>query len=102
MDHLVAEIAAKPALRVMILTGEGKAFVAGADIAEMVDMDSKQGTEFSKAGHRTFRSLGDLAIPVIAAINGFALGGGCELALSCDIRIARRQAITGSTYYSRF
>jgi enoyl-CoA hydratase len=95
MDDLVGSIAARSDVRVLIITGEGKAFVAGADIAEMVDMDSAQGTQFSKAGQRTFRSLENLEIPVIAAINGFALGGGCELALSCDIRIASAKAKFG-------
>ena len=72
----------------MILTGEGKAFVAGADIAEMVDMNSEQGSIFSRIGQNTFSSLEKMDIPVIAAINGFALGGGCELAMGCDFRIA--------------
>lgn len=95
MDDLIAAVADRSDVRVLIITGEGKAFVAGADIAEMVDMDSAQGTAFSKAGQHTFQGLENLEIPVIAAVNGFALGGGCELALSCDIRIASSKAKFG-------
>lgn len=95
MDDLIAAVADRSDVRVLIITGEGKAFVAGADIAEMVDMDSVQGTAFSQAGQHTFRGLENLEIPVIAAVNGFALGGGCELALSCDIRIASSKAKFG-------
>lgn len=95
MDDLVAGIRNKTDLKVMIITGEGKAFAAGADIAEMAGMDSGQGEAFSKAGQATFRGLENLEIPVIAAVNGFALGGGCELAMSCDIRIASSAAKFG-------
>jgi enoyl-CoA hydratase len=95
MDDVVASIASKKDIKVMIITGEGKAFVAGADIAEMVDMNSEQGTNFSKTGQNTFSSLGKLEIPVIAAINGFALGGGLELAMGCDFRIASTKAKFG-------
>lgn len=95
MDDLIASVAQRTDIRVMIITGEGKAFVAGADIAEMVGMDSAQGTKFSKAGKHTFHSLENIKIPVIAAVNGFALGGGCELAMSCDIRIASSNAKFG-------
>ena len=77
----------------VILTGAGeKAFVAGADIAEMKDLDSKAGEEFGLLGNRVFRRLENLDKPVIAAISGFALGGGCELAMACDIRIASEKA----------
>ncbi|MEI6122840.1 MAG: enoyl-CoA hydratase-related protein [Bacteroidota bacterium] len=88
MDQMIAEISKRDEIRVMILTGEGKAFVAGADIAEMVDMNSEQGSNFSRIGQNTFSNLEKMDIPVIAAINGFALGGGCELAMGCDFRIA--------------
>lgn len=77
----------------VILTGSGeKSFVAGADIAEMKDLDSKGGEEFGLLGNKIFRRLENLDKPVIAAISGFALGGGCELAMACDIRIASEKA----------
>jgi enoyl-CoA hydratase len=88
MDSMIVEVSDRKEIRVMIITGEGKAFVAGADIAEMVDMNSEQGSNFSRIGQNTFSSLEKMDIPVIAAINGFALGGGCELAMGCDFRIA--------------
>ncbi len=82
-------------IRVMIITGEGKAFVAGADISEMVNMDQEQALDFSNTGQEVFLLLQDLEIPVIAAVNGFALGGGCELAMACDIRLASNKAKFG-------
>ena len=95
MDDVVSNVTNKPEIKVMIITGEGKAFVAGADIAEMVDKNSAEGSEFSRIGQHTFRSLEKLKIPVIAAINGFALGGGLELAMGCDFRIASTKAKFG-------
>lgn len=82
-------------VKVMIITGEGKAFVAGADISEMVKMDQGQALDFSNTGQEVFLLLQDLEIPVIAAVNGFALGGGCELAMACDIRLASNKAKFG-------
>ncbi|MGL4990618.1 MAG: short-chain-enoyl-CoA hydratase [Sarcina sp.] len=77
----------------VILKGAGdKAFVAGADIAEMKDLSEVEGRKFGMLGNRVFRALENLNKPVIAAISGFALGGGCELAMSCDIRIATEKA----------
>ena len=77
----------------VILTGSGeKAFVAGADIAEMKDLSEEEGKEFGLLGNKIFRRLEKLDKPVIAAISGFALGGGCELAMACDIRIASEKA----------
>ena len=82
--------------RVLIITGDGeKSFVAGADISEMAHLDEPQGTEFGRLGAQVFRKIEVLPIPVIAAINGFALGGGCELAMACDIRIASNKAKFG-------
>ncbi|PLX12827.1 MAG: hypothetical protein C0598_05215 [Marinilabiliales bacterium] len=95
MDSMVAELSKDKNVKVIIITGDGKAFVAGADIAEMVDKNSQQGSEFSRLGQNTFRSFGELDIPVIAAINGFALGGGLELAMGCDFRIASTKAKFG-------
>lgn len=77
----------------VILTGSGeKAFVAGADISEMKDLSEEEGKNFGLLGNRVFRRLEKLDKPVIAAISGFALGGGCELAMACDIRIASEKA----------
>lgn len=80
---------------VLIITGQGKAFVAGADIAEMKDKNPEEARTFAKLGIEVFRKLELMEKPVIAAVNGFALGGGCELAMSCDIRIAGEKARFG-------
>ncbi len=82
-------------VNVIVITGEGKAFVAGADIAEMKDMDALQARKFSQTGQSVFAKIENMEKPVIAAINGFALGGGCELAMACDIRIASEKAKFG-------
>ncbi|HHU54048.1 MAG TPA: enoyl-CoA hydratase [Clostridiaceae bacterium] len=83
-------------VRCVILTGAGdRSFVAGADIGEMVDMDSAAGKELGITGNKVMRDIENFPIPVIAAINGFALGGGNELAMSCDIRLASENAIFG-------
>ena len=82
--------------RAVIVTGAGeKAFVAGADIGEMSHMTKTEGREFGKFGNDIFRKLESLPIPTIAAVNGFALGGGNELAMSCDIRICSENAVFG-------
>lgn len=82
--------------RCLIITGAGaKAFVAGADIGAMCTMTSDEGRAFSAKGNAVFRKIEKLPMPVIAAVNGFALGGGCELSLSCDIRIASENALFG-------
>jgi enoyl-CoA hydratase len=80
----------------VILTGEGpKAFAAGADIKEFMGLSGDQGKEMAKAGQDVFQSIEDCPKPVVAAVNGFALGGGCELAMSCHLRIASENAQFG-------
>ena len=84
------------AVRALIITGAGeKSFVAGADIKEMANLTKAEGTAFGKKGNDIFRRIETLPIPVIAAVNGFALGGGCELAMSCDFRICSDNAVFG-------
>ena len=82
-------------IKVIVITGEGKSFVAGADIAELADFNYDKACGFSKTGKITFNRLEKMEMPIIAAVNGFALGGGCELALACDFRIASRDAKFG-------
>ena len=83
-------------IKALIITGAGeKSFVAGADIGEMSKLSKKEGEAFGKKGNDIFRKIETFPIPVIAAINGFALGGGCEIAMSCDIRICSENAIFG-------
>lgn len=83
-------------VRVLIITGSGeKSFVAGADIAEMSNLTKEEGFAFAKKGNDIFRKIESLPIPVIAAVNGFALGGGCELSMACDIRICSENAVFG-------
>lgn len=79
----------------VIITGEGKAFVAGADIRQMQDYKSEEGRKYAGYAQGIFDKIEGLEKPVIAAVNGYALGGGCELAMSCDIRIASERAIFG-------
>lgn len=82
--------------RALVLTGAGeKSFVAGADIGEMSTLTKAEGEAFGKIGNDVFRKLETFPIPVIAAVNGFALGGGCEIAMSCDIRLCSDTAIFG-------
>jgi enoyl-CoA hydratase len=84
------------AVRCLIITGAGeKSFVAGADISEMSGLTKAEGEAFGKKGNDIFRQIETLPIPVIAAVNGFALGGGCELSMSCDFRICSDNAVFG-------
>ncbi|MEQ8154896.1 MAG: short-chain-enoyl-CoA hydratase [Clostridiaceae bacterium] len=93
LDTVIAELEKDKDVYAVILTAAGeKSFVAGADITEMKDLTEEQGKEFGILGNNVFRRLENLDKPVIAAISGFALGGGCELAMACDIRIASDKA----------
>ena len=92
----LTELNKDKSVKVIVLTGAGnRAFVAGADIEEMKDMNEKEAYEFSALGHRVFALVETMSKPVIAAVNGYALGGGCELALACDIRFASDKARFG-------
>ncbi|MDD4564309.1 MAG: enoyl-CoA hydratase-related protein [Eubacteriales bacterium] len=84
-----------PEVKSVILTGEGKAFVAGADIAEMVNLSTLEGRAMMIKGQNVMNQIEALDKPVIAAVNGYALGGGCELAMACDIRVASENAKFG-------
>jgi enoyl-CoA hydratase len=96
LDTAFAEAAADPAVRVVVLTGAGpKAFVAGADIAEMNGLSAVQGRDFSLLGQGLMRRIERMPKPVIGKINGFALGGGLELAMACHLRVAAETAKVG-------
>ena len=96
LNELLDLVKADEEIRALVLTGSGeKAFVAGADIAEMSTLTKTEGEAFGKKGNDVFRKLETLPIPTVAAVNGFALGGGCELSMSCDIRICADTAVFG-------
>lgn len=97
LEAAITEIATRgTTLKGVILTGAGsKAFVAGADISEFQGLDNSEGEHLARRGQHVFQALENLTIPVVAAINGFALGGGCELAMSCHLRIAGEHAKFG-------
>ncbi|MBO0487544.1 enoyl-CoA hydratase-related protein [Vagococcus fluvialis] len=96
LGSLLREVEKSNTIDVLIITGSGeKAFVAGADISEMKDKNAISGKKFSQEGNNVFAQLANLTQPTIACINGFALGGGCELALACDIRLASTNAKFG-------
>lgn len=88
-------ISVDKSVKVLIITGEGRSFVAGADIVEMKDKTPEEARVFAELGMSTFRKIELMEKPVIAAVNGFALGGGCELSMACDIRIAGDKAKFG-------
>jgi enoyl-CoA hydratase len=97
LQHLLDEIEKDVDLRVVVITGAGdKAFVAGADINELVERDALQGRDVSRFRQALFARIENLPVPVIAAVNGYALGGGLELALACNIRIASEKAQFGA------
>ena len=95
LDAAFTEVAEDNGILAVVLTGEGRAFVAGADISEMKSKNAIEGEIFGKLGASVFRKIELLPKPVIAAVNGFALGGGCELAMSYDIRLASATAKFG-------
>jgi len=101
LREAVGYLARAADLRVVVLTGAGRAFVGGADIAEMRDMTAGQGREFAAFGQAVFFELEQLPKPVVAAVNGYALGGGCELAMACDIRLASETAKFGQPEINR-
>lgn len=90
-----AKAAADDEVKAIILTGEGRSFVAGADIAEMSKLNAVEAREFAIKGHRTMNFIENVEKPVIAAVNGFALGGGCELSMACDFIVASSKAKFG-------
>jgi enoyl-CoA hydratase len=98
IDGLAAtlrDLAGDPSLRAVVLTGAGKAFAAGADIASMQSMSTADAERFARKGQDLAAAVEALPVPVIAAVNGFALGGGCEVAMACDIVIAGAKAKFG-------
>lgn len=96
LEAAVDAVAADPAVRALVVTGAGeKAFVAGADIAAMSRLGPTEALRFAELGHRVFGKLERLAVPTLAAVNGFALGGGCELAMACDLVYASENAKFG-------
>ena len=95
LEQVVGAVEQDAEIGALILTGEGRSFVAGADIGEQNSLDVEGGRRFGRRGSALFRRIEKLEIPTIAAVNGFALGGGCELALSCDIILASEKAKFG-------
>ncbi len=96
LEQAFLSLEKEPSLRCVILTGEGdKAFVAGADIGEMNKMSAAEAEEFSRLGHRVFSLIERFCVPVLGAVNGYALGGGCELLLACDVVYASERAKLG-------
>lgn len=95
LEQAITEVEKDAELGALIITGEGRSFVAGADIGEQLPLDVAGGRKWGQRGSALMRRIEKLEIPTIAAVNGFALGGGCELSMSCDIRIASEKAKFG-------
>jgi len=95
LDEVVARVESDAAVHAVIVTGAGRAFVAGADIEEISGLDAQTGLAFARHGQGVFSRIERLEKPVVAAVNGFALGGGCELAMACHMRIASSRAKFG-------
>ena len=95
LDAATSELAEAENLRAVVVTGAGRAFVAGADIKAMLDFDEPEAIGFAREGHNALAALEQLSCPVIAAVNGYALGGGLELALACDLIYASDKAVFG-------
>ena len=95
LEQVVADLETDREIRAMILTGQGRSFVAGADIGEQYPLDLGSGRRWGRRGSALLRRIEKLEFPTIAAVNGFALGGGCELAMSCDIILASEKAKFG-------
>lgn len=95
MDVLLGEVVLKREINALVITGEGEAFSAGGDISEMIGMSPGKARQSSRIVQASFNKIENIEIPVIAAVNGYAIGGGCELAMACDIRIASTEAKFG-------
>jgi len=96
LDAVFAEVETNEVIKAVIITGSGtKSFVAGADISEFLELSSAEGMDLARAGQNIFFKIENCRKPVVAAINGFALGGGCELAMACHFRVASENAKLG-------
>ena len=95
LDQVLDQVEENEEILVAVITGAGRSFVAGADIGQMSTLTAAEGKKFGALGNRIFLKLENLSKPTIAAVNGFALGGGCELSMACDIRIASEKAKFG-------
>ena len=95
LDAVLDQVEENEEILVAVITGAGRSFVAGADIGQMSTLTAAEGKKFGALGNRVFLKLENLSKPTIAAVNGFALGGGCELSMACDIRVASEKAKFG-------